>query len=328
MEISPIMFRPKSTLEQWRIFQAVVEFGGYAQAAEKLNKSQSSLNHAVAKLQQTLGVALLEVRGRKAFLTDEGQVFLRRAKQLTLQMEELELLAYNIHQGWEAEVRLAVELVHPRPLLNRGLQLYYPKSRGTQLQLLDTVLTGSTEAIKEQSADLVITGHVPTGFMGEPLAEITMVPICHPLHPLAIVNQILSATDLSQELQIVIKDTGKSPRELTGWLKAEQRWTVNNFHEAIGILLSGLGFAWLPIHLIEPLLQQGRLHHIQLKESSSRKFFTHLVVPNPERLGPSATRLLECLRASHRLHNWQEEKSEQELRASGFADPAHQEQGD
>ena len=55
------MFRPKSTLEQWRIFQAVVEFGGYAQAAERLNKSQSSLNHAVAKLQQTLGVALLEV---------------------------------------------------------------------------------------------------------------------------------------------------------------------------------------------------------------------------------------------------------------------------
>ena len=69
------MFRPKSTLEQWRIFQAVVEFGGYAQAAEKLNKSQSSLNHAVAKLQLTLGVALLEVRGRKASLTEEGEVF-------------------------------------------------------------------------------------------------------------------------------------------------------------------------------------------------------------------------------------------------------------
>lgn len=41
------MFRPKSTLEQWRIFQAVVEYGGYAQAAEKLNKSQSSLNHVL-----------------------------------------------------------------------------------------------------------------------------------------------------------------------------------------------------------------------------------------------------------------------------------------
>ena len=113
------MFRPKSTLEQWRIFQAVVEQGGYAQAAEKLNKSQSSLNHAIAKLQQTLGVALLEVRGRKAYLTDAGDMFLRRAKLLNQHMQELELLAHNIHQGWEAEIRLAVEIAHPRRPLNR-----------------------------------------------------------------------------------------------------------------------------------------------------------------------------------------------------------------
>ncbi|MGL5500833.1 MAG: helix-turn-helix domain-containing protein, partial [Plesiomonas shigelloides] len=59
--------RPKTTLEQWRMFQAVVDCGGYAQAADKLNKSQSSLNHAVTKLQDMLGVQLLEVRGRKAF---------------------------------------------------------------------------------------------------------------------------------------------------------------------------------------------------------------------------------------------------------------------
>ena len=294
------MFRPKSTLEQWRIFQAVVEFGGYAQAAEKLNKSQSSLNHAVAKLQQTLGVALLEVRGRKAFLTEEGQVFLRRAKQLTQQMEELELLAFNIHQGWEAEISLAMELVHPRPLINRALQQYYPKSRGTQLLLSDTVLTGSQEAILERQADIVITGVVPKGYLGEPLSEITMLPVCHPLHPLAQITGALSQSDLSHQLQIVIKDTGKMPQELSGWLKADQRWTVNNFHEAIGILLSGLGFAWLPQHLIDPLLQQGRLAQLALAESSARKFFTHLVIPNPEHLGPSAKLLVECIRNSHK----------------------------
>jgi hypothetical protein len=37
-------YRPKSTLEQWRILQAVVDAGGYSQAADLLNKSQSSLN--------------------------------------------------------------------------------------------------------------------------------------------------------------------------------------------------------------------------------------------------------------------------------------------
>ncbi len=94
------MFRPKSTFEQWRIFQAVVDCGGYAQAAEALNKSQSSLNHAVAKLQQSLGVALLGVRGRKAVLTPAGEIFLKRARQLSQQDQ---LLAIPLVVGAVAE---------------------------------------------------------------------------------------------------------------------------------------------------------------------------------------------------------------------------------
>ena len=34
---------PRISLEQWRALQAVVEAGGYAQAAEALHKSQSTL---------------------------------------------------------------------------------------------------------------------------------------------------------------------------------------------------------------------------------------------------------------------------------------------
>jgi DNA-binding transcriptional LysR family regulator len=90
------MSRAKSTLEQWRIVQAVVDFGGYAQAAEKLNKSQSSLNHAVSKLQHQLGINLLEVKGRKAYLTEQGEVLLRRSRHLTQSVEELEQLASNL----------------------------------------------------------------------------------------------------------------------------------------------------------------------------------------------------------------------------------------
>ena len=72
----------RSTLEQWRMFQAVVEHGGFAQAAEAVHKSQSSINHAVHKLQEQIGLPLLEVVGRKAQLTDAGTLMLRRAGQL------------------------------------------------------------------------------------------------------------------------------------------------------------------------------------------------------------------------------------------------------
>ena len=40
----------KATLEQWRMFKAVVEAGGFNQAAVEGHKSQSRVHHAVQKI--------------------------------------------------------------------------------------------------------------------------------------------------------------------------------------------------------------------------------------------------------------------------------------
>ena len=42
---------PHISLEQWRALLAVVEAGGYAQAAEALHKSQSAITYAVQKIE-------------------------------------------------------------------------------------------------------------------------------------------------------------------------------------------------------------------------------------------------------------------------------------
>lgn len=92
----------RSTLEQWRMFGTVVEHGGFAQAAEAIHKSQSSINHAVHKLQDQLDLPLLEVVGRKARLTDAGALMLRRASQLLEQADQLEKVAGSLARGNEA----------------------------------------------------------------------------------------------------------------------------------------------------------------------------------------------------------------------------------
>ena len=51
----------------------------------------------------------LEVRGRKAYLTDTGQLMLRRARQLLAQADQLQEVAASLSQGQEAELRLAAE---------------------------------------------------------------------------------------------------------------------------------------------------------------------------------------------------------------------------
>ena len=73
---------PKTTLEQWRVLQAIVEYGGFAQAAERLNRSQSAVSYAVARLQERAGVDLLVIDGRKAQLTDAGRSLLAEAVPL------------------------------------------------------------------------------------------------------------------------------------------------------------------------------------------------------------------------------------------------------
>ncbi|MFC4699109.1 LysR family transcriptional regulator [Glaciecola siphonariae] len=292
------MYRPKTTLEQWRILQAVVDFGGYAQAADALNKSQSSLNHAVAKLQTMLGVQLLEVIGRKAVLTEAGEVMLRRSRDLTQNVESLELLAHNIHQDWEPEIILAVDLAYPREALYPVLQAFLPESRGSRIKIKDTVLTGTDDAIKKHEADLAIHMSIPKGFLGEPLCHVEFVLVCHPQHELAQLNSV-EPTALAQHLQIVIADSSDKPDEKQGWLKSENRWTVSQFDTAIDLLTHNIGFCWLPLYKVKTLLAEKKLQRISVKGSEFKQMTAFLICPTPDDKGPG-TSLLEKLILQHR----------------------------
>jgi DNA-binding transcriptional LysR family regulator len=255
----------------------------------------------VAKLQNQLGVELLQVIGRKAFLTEAGDVMLRRSRILTQHIEDLELLAASIDMGWEPEIRIAVELVYPKEYLYQALAQFHPQSRGSRIQIIDTVITGTTEVILEGKADLVIaaTGVIPRGYLGEPIYVAHLIPVIGAAHLLAQHKQ-LDLDELSQHLQIVIRDTASKPMEGPGgWLKAEQRWTVSNFYEAIEIIKSGIGFCWLPEHLVKNLIAEGVLCRLPLTQSSERLAPMSLLTPKEEKLGPGSRQLRQLILAIH-----------------------------
>src|SRR4029077_8189260 len=68
------MSPPRITLDQWAALVAVVDAGGYAQAAEQLHKSQSSVTYAVQQLESLLDVKAFEIQGRKAVLKAAGKM--------------------------------------------------------------------------------------------------------------------------------------------------------------------------------------------------------------------------------------------------------------
>ena len=113
---------PHIALDQWRALIAVVDSGGYAQAADALHKSQSSVTYAVQKIESVLGVSAFEIQGRKAVLTSTGHMLYRRALALVGEAGDLELAARKLSAGWEAEIGLAVEVLYPpdRPRARAG----------------------------------------------------------------------------------------------------------------------------------------------------------------------------------------------------------------
>jgi DNA-binding transcriptional LysR family regulator len=157
----------KTSLEQWAVLAAVVDHGGFAQAATALHRSQSAVSYTVARLQEALNVPLLVLKGRKAVLTAHGQVLLKRARTLLTDLGSLELLARTLQQGWEPELRLVVDAAFPRDrLLNIVAELQH-LCPNTQMQLSDAVLSGAEDAIVDGAADVVVTTRVPPAHLGD-----------------------------------------------------------------------------------------------------------------------------------------------------------------
>lgn len=73
-----------------RSFAEVVDAGSFVAAADRLRLSKAAVSRHVAELEARLGVRLLHRTTRKLSLTEEGEVFHARARELLGAMEEAE----------------------------------------------------------------------------------------------------------------------------------------------------------------------------------------------------------------------------------------------
>lgn len=289
------MNAPRITLEQWRAFHAVVEHGGYAQAAEALSKSQSTLSYAVQKLEHLLGVKVLAVEGRKARLTEAGEVLLRRSKQLVDSASQLERVARNLAQGIEPVIPIAIEVIFPHDELLCLLATFSERFPQTRVELVESVLSGGHDLLLEGAVDLLVSSLVPPGFVGEPLLTVEFCCVTNPSHPLHQLGREVTLEDLKQHRQIVTRDSGSQRRFSAPWLEAEQRWTVSNLSTAIKALAAGLGFAWVPRRHIEAELAQGVLQPLPLREGAHRSAQLYLIYRDRDGAGPATRCLVELL---------------------------------
>lgn len=286
---------PKVTIEQWRVFQAIIEQGGYAQAATYLHRSQSAISYSISKLQKQLGISLLKLEGRKAILTEQGKVLLRRSRQLLEEASEIENFSHQLSLGREAEIRFVVDSAFPNEILMSCLAKFSRQSQGTRVKLQEVILSGATDALRNNEADLVIGIEPPAQFLSDPLITIELIAVAHPNHPLHQLNREVSAADLAQHTHVVIQDSGQYEKMSVGWLNSQDSWTVSSIESALSAIEHGLGYGWIPSNRLTSVFVDGSLKALPLEQGSKYKAILFISFGDAENIGPATKELANII---------------------------------
>ncbi|STQ42479.1 Ben and cat operon transcriptional regulator [Ewingella americana] len=79
-------------IQSMQVFVRVAEMNSFTRAAESLSLPKASVSRLIQQLESQLGVRLLHRSTRRVQLTQDGQVYYDRCKELLASVEEMETL--------------------------------------------------------------------------------------------------------------------------------------------------------------------------------------------------------------------------------------------
>ncbi|WP_274378327.1 LysR substrate-binding domain-containing protein [Neptunomonas antarctica] len=176
------------------------------------------------------------------------------------------------------------------------LSVFSQRYSMTRVELHESVLSGTEELMLAGKIDLGITPCSIDSTLGGSLMNIEFVAVARPDHLLHRIDHLLTPDDLQLHRQIVVRDSAHTLSMNVGWLGAEERWTASNLMTSVTWVVQGLGYAWLPLSVIEPFLKNGSLKALNMRVGAQRSMSFRLYHVDVDGAGPATLYLAELLR--------------------------------
>jgi len=294
------MSRPRHSLDQLLVLDAIIRTGSFSGAAKELHRVPSAITYAVRNLEESLDLSLFEKSGRRSVLTEAGHRVLEQARSVLGEARSLDRLADEIGGEWEPTVRVVADAALPITKIVKGLRHFLDRDLPTRVRLDIECQDGVLERFQQEHADLMLAldfdrelgtfalTHLPT---------LTMVLVVHPSHPLAQQRQIDKGL-LTEELELVVKDSASrfNTKPRGSFMGSEHVIYLPDFHAKRLALLAGVGFGWVPEHVVKDDLSFGRLVEVSLIDGSRWSYHPRLVHRSTEPLGPAGMLLARDLK--------------------------------
>jgi DNA-binding transcriptional LysR family regulator len=278
------------SLEQLRALIAVAEAGSFSAAARQLDRAQSVVSYTIANLEALLGVALFERGKRKPELTAAGRAILADARRLDLLMGQLNAKAAGLQRGLEGEVSLAVDVMFPSQRLVEALQAFAMAFPTVALNLTMEALGGVLKLLLDGECALGISGpnqNWPHVIEAQLIGTVELVLVAAPGHPLASASQPVRISDAREHTQLVLTDRSRLTEGQSFGVYSNRAWKLGDLGAKHRLLLAGLGWGSMPLHLVQADLEAGRLVRIALADRRSVNYNVSLIHRTDTAQGPA-----------------------------------------
>ena len=245
-------------LDDALIFTRVVECHSFTQAAQGLGMQKSTVSRRIALLEERLGVRLLNRTTRKLRLTEVGQAYYERCRQIMLDFAEAEQTVMQLQQEPSGLLRITAPIEFGQLFLGRVLGEFmrqYPQISA------EVELTSRNVDPVEEGVDIAILVGQPqdSTLIARKLFE-TGRRLCASPDYLARHGTPQTVAELAAHRAILLPHDSPRYWSLLGESVPCQRvLACNNITFAREAALAGAGIAGLPIMISEHAVQEGRL---------------------------------------------------------------------
>jgi LysR family transcriptional activator of nhaA len=280
---------PDLNFHHLRYFRAVAHDGNLTRTAERLNLSQSALSVQIRQLEERLGHALFERRGRQLHLTEAGRIALDHADAIFSAGEELIATLRQtgttrrvLRVGGMATLSRNFQIAFLRPVLGRADVEVVLRS-GTPAELLHQLETLNLDVVlltrpPENNADLPFIAHKlaeqPVSLIGRPDALTAGLSLEQYLGSAPL---ILPTRDSSVRTGF---DALAARLDVSPQIAAE----VDDMAMMRLLAREGLGLAIMPPIVVRDELASGLLREIDRLEGLTESFYAVTLsrrFPNP-----------------------------------------------
>lgn len=201
---------------QIEYLQAVIESGSFYQAAEKCNVSQSAVSQQIIKLEEELGVKLLDRHNRTFSLTPAGEHFYRKSLVLASDIEQMKRETQRIACNDSAILRIGYYKGYHGNELSEAVAEFSSKYPAVEVK----IMAGSHEelyrAMENDKVDLVLNDQrraFSDMYHNEILSESQMYIEISNRNPLSHLNKIELAELKNTPCVLVINPAGQQEEQ-------------------------------------------------------------------------------------------------------------------